>query len=69
MHFSTLLFKIKENQQYQSFCLYSGKKAATQAIIKYGMSIVGQSTLFLNLGQILIMEVDAPFFALAKHIQ
>ena len=44
------------------------EKAATQAMIKHGMSIVGQSTLFLYLGQILAIAVDAPLFALAKHI-
>ena len=45
------------------------EKAATHAMIKHGMTIVRQSTLFLNPGQIPVMAVDAPLFALAKHIQ
>ena len=45
------------------------EKAATHAMVKHGMNVIRQSTLFLNPGQIPLMAVDEPLFALAKHIQ
>ena len=45
------------------------EKAATVAILKHGMDIIQLTTEFLNPGQIPVLAMDAPLYALAKHIQ
>ena len=45
------------------------EEADTPAMIKHGMTVVKEATEFLNPGQIPIMAVDQPLFALAKYIQ
>ena len=45
------------------------EKAATAAMVKHSMDIVHHSTEFLNKGQIPVIALDAPLFALAKYIQ
>ena len=44
------------------------EKAATVAVLKHGMGIVQLTTEFLNQGQIPVLAMDAPLYALAKHI-
>ena len=43
--------------------------AATPSMIKHGMNIIRESTQFLNPGQIPVIALDAPLYALAKFIQ
>ena len=38
-------------------------------MIRHSMNIVKQATEYLNLGQVPVMAVDRPLFALAKQIQ
>ena len=45
------------------------EKAATVAMVKHGMSLVQQTTDFLNTGQVPVLAMDATLFAIAKHIQ
>lgn len=45
------------------------EKAATPAMVKHGMDVLRQSITFLNPGQIPVMAVDQPLFALAKLVQ
>ena len=45
------------------------EKAATIAMVKHGMTIVHDTTTFCNPGQIPVMTVDQPLFALAKQVQ
>jgi len=45
------------------------EKAATISMIKHGMDIVKTSTEFLNPGQIPVLAMDQPLYALAKQIQ
>ena len=45
------------------------EKAATPAMIKHGMDVVRQATTFLNPGQVPIITVDQPLFALVKMVQ
>ena len=45
------------------------EEADTPAMIKHRMTVVKEATEFLNPGQISIMAVDQPLFALAKYIQ
>ena len=42
------------------------KKAATPAMIKHGMDVIRQATTFLNPGQVPVITVDQPLFALVK---
>ena len=42
---------------------------AASAVIKHGMDMLKKATQFLNPGQISIISLDAPLFALAKHVQ
>lgn len=44
------------------------EKAATASMIKHGMDVQREATQFLNPGQIPVMAVDAPLYALAKYI-
>ena len=45
------------------------EKATTAAVIKHGMDILKKATQFLNPGQISVLSLDAPLFALAKFVQ
>ena len=45
------------------------EKAATASMIKHGMDVQREATQFLNPGQIPVMAVDAPLYALAKYVQ
>lgn len=45
------------------------EKAATAAMIKHSMDVNRQATLFLNPGQVPVLAMDAPLYALAKYIQ
>jgi len=45
------------------------EKAATISMIKHGMDIVKTSTEFRNPGQIPVLAMDQPLYALAKQIQ
>ena len=45
------------------------EKAATASMIKHGMDVQRKATQFLNPGQIPVMAVDAPLYALAKFVQ
>eukprot|EP00733_Pompholyxophrys_punicea_P000439 Pompholyxophrys_punicea_v1_NODE_121_length_3355_cov_8.294759.p1 type:complete len:312 gc:universal NODE_121_length_3355_cov_8.294759:1498-2433(+) len=45
------------------------EKAATFAMVKHGMTVIKKAIQFLNSGQIPVMEVDQPLFALAKLVQ
>lgn len=45
------------------------EKAATAAMIKHGMNVVRWATNFLNPGQIPLIALDAPLYALAKFVQ
>ena len=45
------------------------EKAASAAMIKHGMDMLKKATQFLNPGQISIISLDAPLFALAKLVQ
>lgn len=45
------------------------EKAATPAMVKHGMDVLQQAIQFLNQGQISVIAVDAPLFALVKLIQ
>ena len=47
------------------------EKAATAAMIKHGkdVHVLRETTLFLNPGQIPVVALDAPLYALAKYIQ
>ena len=45
------------------------EKAATAAMIKHGMDMLKKATQFLNPGQIPVISLDAPLFALAKLVQ
>lgn len=45
------------------------EKADTPAMIKHGMDVISQVTTFLNPGQVPVITVDQPLFALAKFIQ
>ena len=45
------------------------EKAATAAMIKHGMDVLREATQFLNPGQIPVVALDAPLYALAKYIQ
>ena len=44
-------------------------KAATAAMIKHGMDVLREATQFLNPGQIPVIALDAPLYALAKYVQ
>ena len=48
---------------------YFYERASTPAIIKYGMDILKKATQFLNPGQIPVILLDAPLFAVAKLVQ
>ena len=52
----------------RTFCLLY-EKEDIPAMIKFGMDVINQVTTFLNLGQVPIITVDQPMFALAKVIQ
>ena len=45
------------------------EKEDSPAMIKFGMDVINQVTAFLNPGQVPIITVDQPLFALAKVIQ
>ncbi|CAB3987893.1 Hypothetical predicted protein [Paramuricea clavata] len=45
------------------------EKAATPAMVKHGMDVIWQAVTFLNPGQVPIITVDQPLFALAKMVQ
>jgi hypothetical protein len=45
------------------------EKADSPAMIKHGMDVISQVTTFLNPGQVPVITVDQPLFALAKCIQ
>lgn len=45
------------------------EKAATPAMIKHGMDVIREATSFLNPGQIPVVALDQPLFALAKSVQ
>ncbi len=45
------------------------EKAATAAMVKYGMVVQRRATEFLNPGQIPVTAFDAPLYALAKQVQ
>lgn len=45
------------------------EKAATAAMIKHGMDVLREATQFLNPGQLPVVAVDAPLYALAKFVQ
>lgn len=45
------------------------EKAAIAAMIKHGMNVIRWSTDFLNPGQIPVVALDAPLYALAKFTQ
>ena len=45
------------------------EKAATAAMIKHSMNVNRQATQFLNPGQVPVLAMDAPLYALAKYIQ
>ena len=45
------------------------EKAATAAMIKHSMDVNQQATQFLNPGQVPVLAMDAPLYALAKYIQ
>ncbi len=45
------------------------EKADTPAMVKHGMNVLREATLFLNPGQIPVITLDQPLFALAKAIQ
>ncbi|KAL9954616.1 hypothetical protein ACROYT_G042180 [Oculina patagonica] len=45
------------------------KKADTPAMIKHGMDVIREATSFLNPGQLPVITLDQPLFALAKSIQ
>ena len=45
------------------------EKAATASMIKHGMDVQCKATQFLNPGQIPVMAVDAPLYALAKFVR
>lgn len=44
-------------------------KAATPAMLKHGMTVVKDAITFLNPGQIPVIALDQPLFALAKQVQ
>ena len=45
------------------------EKAATVAMIRHGMTVIRGTISICNPGQLPIMVVDQPFFALAKQVQ
>ena len=45
------------------------EKAAIAAMIKHGMDMLKKATQFLNPGQISVVALDAPLFAIAKLVQ
>lgn len=45
------------------------EKADTPAMIKHGMDVLREATSFLNPGQVPVITLDQPLFALAKAIQ
>ncbi|XP_046544723.1 uncharacterized protein LOC124254923 [Haliotis rubra] len=45
------------------------EKAATISMVKHGMGIIKEITAFCNPGQVPVMAVDQPLFALAKYVQ
>ena len=45
------------------------EKADTPAMIKHGMDVIREATSFLNPGQVPVITLDQPLFALAKAIQ
>ncbi len=45
------------------------EKSATAAMIKHGMDVIRKATQFLNPGQIPVIALDAPLYALAKYVQ
>ena len=45
------------------------EKAATPAKIKHGKNVIRQATTFLNPGQVPVITVDQPLFALVKMVQ
>lgn len=45
------------------------EKADTSAMIKHGMDVLREATSFLNPGQVPVITLDQPLFALAKAIQ
>ena len=45
------------------------ENAATAAMIKHGMDMLKKATQFLNPGQISVISLDAPLFALVKLVQ
>ena len=53
---------------FHSFCHCSMRntKSATVAMIKHGIGVVIRATHFLNPGQIPVIAMDAPLYALAK---
>jgi hypothetical protein len=67
-HASTQAFSEKESDLHALLPLFP-EKAATPAMIKHGMNVIKDATQFLNEGQIPVMTVDQPLFALAKYIQ
>ena len=45
------------------------EKAATAAMIKHGMDVIREATQFRNPGQIPVVVLDTPLYALVKYIQ
>lgn len=45
------------------------EKAATPAMIKHGMTVLKDAITFLNPGQVPVIALDQPLFALAKQVQ
>lgn len=45
------------------------EKLDSPAMIRHGMALIAKNTEFLNSGQIPVMAVDQPLFAIAKRIQ
>lgn len=45
------------------------EKAATAAMVKHGMNVLYEAIQFLNPGQLPVIALDAPLYALAKFVQ
>ncbi len=45
------------------------EKAATASMVKHGMDVIREAIQFLNPGQIPVIALDAPLYALAKYVQ
>ena len=45
------------------------EKAATAAMVKHGMNVLREAIQFLNPGQLPVIALDAPLYALAKFVQ